>query len=88
MMNKKQELTLIIEAIISDLAILVPTDTICGLLSNPYSKKAIDNLYEIKERPREKNFAIFIHPDDLVDYFDFKNEIDIRNYKLFQKLCS
>lgn len=65
--------------------ILYPTDTIWGLGSDMYSKTAVDKIYSIKNRPRDKplillvssiemlkDYVPLIHPrlETLLTYFD------------------
>lgn len=65
--------------------ILYPTDTIWGLGCDPYDVKALNKIYDIKRRPRNKSFIILLaeprdvlqhvaapHPDiiDIVQDFD------------------
>jgi len=61
--------------------ILFPTDTVYGLLANGYSKIAMDNLFDVKKRPKEKTFAIFVDINRLENYV-WLNE---RNKMLFKK---
>jgi L-threonylcarbamoyladenylate synthase len=79
--NFLYELQFIKEKLLNDKVILFPTDTVYGLLANAYSEKAKENVFLIKERSREKTFALFIDKKKIDNYLDL-NE---RNYLLFQR---
>ncbi len=40
--------------------IVVPTDTVYGVACSPFNEAAIDHLYEIKQRPREKAIQVLL----------------------------
>lgn len=40
--------------------VLLPTDTVLGLAASPAHSSAIDRLYQLKDRPREKNIAVMV----------------------------
>jgi tRNA threonylcarbamoyl adenosine modification protein (Sua5/YciO/YrdC/YwlC family) len=71
----------IIDSLNENFIIISPTDTVFGLLANSYSIDAMKNLYKIKNRPVDKTFAIFIHPQYINQYTD----LNYRNQKLFEK---
>ena len=75
------ELEIIKKELLNDQIILFPTDTVYGLLTNGYSKQAMDNLFLIKNRPKEKTFAIFIDKKRIIHYA----ELNDRNRILFEK---
>jgi len=39
---------------------VLPTDTIYGLVGSAFSKKAVERIYEVKERKKDKPFIILI----------------------------
>ena len=62
----------------------VPTETVYGLAGNAYSKKTIEKIYKLKNRPS-------INPL-IVHYFSIKNlikdaELNKNFYKIYNKLC-
>lgn len=49
--------------------ILYPTDTIWGLGCDPFDTAALDKIYSIKQRPREKSFIILLaEARDILQY--------------------
>lgn len=66
--------------------ILYPTDTIWGLGCDPYNVAALDKIYSIKQRPREKSFIVLLaDARDILQYvaapppdiIDIVNSFDI-----------
>lgn len=45
--------------------IVIPTDTVYGVCCSPFNPEAIDHLYELKQRPREKAIQVLLA--DLAD---------------------
>jgi tRNA threonylcarbamoyl adenosine modification protein (Sua5/YciO/YrdC/YwlC family) len=60
--------------------VIIPTETVYGIAANMLSKKAVDRLYEIKQRPKDKPLSLHIDSKDEVA--EFAREIPIRAYKL------
>jgi len=50
----------IVKAILDEKVILSPTDTVYGLISLAKSKKAVQKIYKIKKRPKNKPLPLFI----------------------------
>lgn len=50
----------IITALKKGKVIICPTDTVYGLLGNAKNKKAVNNIYQIKKRPKNKPLPIFV----------------------------
>ncbi len=44
--------------------IVFPTDTVYGMGCDPYNKKAVDKIYQIKGRPKTKPFPILVYSFD------------------------
>ncbi|SFK06447.1 L-threonylcarbamoyladenylate synthase [Celeribacter neptunius] len=40
--------------------VLMPTDTVLGLAASPAHTTAVDRIYELKQRPRDKNLPIMV----------------------------
>lgn len=52
--------------------IVLPTDTLYGLVASAYDKKAIDKIYRIKERDKSKPLITLIHSQDDLKKFGIK----------------
>ncbi|MDD5120281.1 MAG: L-threonylcarbamoyladenylate synthase [Candidatus Omnitrophica bacterium] len=63
--------------------VIIPTDTVYGVAANSLDKKALDKLYEIKKRPKDKPFAILI--SDKARAEEFSRDIPVVAYKLMHK---
>ena len=51
--------------------VLFPADTVYGLAVDPGNEEAIERMYELKGRPREKKSALmYFHADDVPDLPD------------------
>jgi L-threonylcarbamoyladenylate synthase len=62
-----------------DYILILPTDTVFAFICNAHSKKAIDNLFDLKKRERQKSFAIFCSKSKIQDYayidFEWQKQI-------------
>ncbi|MDD5478048.1 MAG: L-threonylcarbamoyladenylate synthase, partial [Candidatus Omnitrophica bacterium] len=63
--------------------VIIPTDTVYGIAADASNKKALDRLYEIKKRPKDKPFAILIAEKDNVE--ELARDIPLVAYKLMRK---
>lgn len=63
--------------------VIIPTDTVYGVAADAANKKALDKLYEIKKRPKDKPFALLIAEKERVE--EFARDIPIAAYKLMRK---
>jgi tRNA threonylcarbamoyl adenosine modification protein (Sua5/YciO/YrdC/YwlC family) len=63
--------------------VIMPTETVYGIAANALNKKAIDRLYEIKQRPRDKQFSV--HIDEKEKMEEFAKDIPVSAYKLIDK---
>ena len=63
--------------------VIIPTETVYGIAANALDKKALDRLYEIKKRPKDKPFALLIA--DKLKVEEFARGIPIAAYKLMHK---
>lgn len=55
------------ECLIDGGVVLIPTDTVLGLAVSPAHPQAVDRLYALKDRPREKNLPIMAASPDQID---------------------
>ena len=46
--------------------VVFPTDTVYGIGCDPYNKKSVDKIYQIKERPKSKPFPLLAYSIDVV----------------------
>ncbi len=63
--------------------VIIPTETVYGIAVNALDKKALDKLYEIKKRPKDKPFAMLIADKSKVE--EFSCDIPVAAYKLMHK---
>ncbi len=63
--------------------VIIPTETVYGIAASMFSPKAIDKLYEIKKRPKDKPFSLHIDKKESVE--NFARDIPISAYKLIDK---
>lgn len=66
-----------------DGVVVLPTDTLYGLVGSVDSKKAVEKIYRIKERDKSKAFIVLIHSFKEVEKFGIK--IDKDQAKIFSK---
>jgi L-threonylcarbamoyladenylate synthase len=45
--------------------VVFPTDTVYGIGCNPYNKKSVEKIYQIKQRPKTKPFPILAYSFDV-----------------------
>lgn len=64
-------------------SVIIPTDTVYGIAVDASNKKALDKLYEIKNRPKDKPFALLIADDQMAE--ELARGIPIAAYKLMRK---
>jgi len=50
----------IAECLLNGGVVLLPTDTVYGLAASPLHEKAVDKIFELKERPRTTNLPIMV----------------------------
>ncbi|MDD5409707.1 MAG: L-threonylcarbamoyladenylate synthase [Candidatus Omnitrophica bacterium] len=63
--------------------VIIPTETVYGIAANSLDKKALDKLYEIKKRSKDKPFAMLIADKFKVE--EFACDIPVAAYKLMHK---
>ena len=63
--------------------VVIPTETVYGIAANMRDKKAIERLYEIKKRPKDKPFSL--HVSSIEEVGEFARDIPTRAYKLMQE---
>lgn len=63
--------------------VIIPTETVYGIAANALNKKALDKLYKIKERLKDKPFSMIIAQRHKVE--EFARDIPIAAYKLMHK---
>ncbi|MDD5129811.1 MAG: L-threonylcarbamoyladenylate synthase [Candidatus Omnitrophica bacterium] len=60
--------------------VIIPTETVYGIAANALNKKALNRLYKIKNRPKNKPFAILIGQEQKVR--ELAAEVPVAAYKL------
>lgn len=63
--------------------VIIPTETVYGLAANMLDKKAIERLYAIKKRPKDKPFSMAIDKKERLE--EFAKDIPVAAYKLINK---
>ena len=63
--------------------VIIPTETVYGIAANALDKKALDKLYKIKGRPKDKPFSILVSPESRVR--ELAVDIPVAAYKLMHK---
>ncbi|MFA5092611.1 MAG: L-threonylcarbamoyladenylate synthase [Candidatus Omnitrophota bacterium] len=63
--------------------VIIPTETVYGVAADAANNKALDKLYEIKQRPKDKPFAILIADMEKVN--ELASDISLVAYKLMRK---
>lgn len=63
--------------------VIIPTETVYGIAADASNKEALDKLYEIKKRPKDKLFALLIADKKRVEEFAY--DIPVVAYKLMRK---
>lgn len=62
---------------------VIPTDTLYGLVGSAFSKKAINKIYKIKNRDKDKKLIVLI--SSLNDLKKFKIKISKKEAKILEK---
>ncbi len=60
LLPEEKSLLTAVEALKRDEVVAYPTETVYGLAVNPFSKKALDNLFRVKGRPDDKPVLLVI----------------------------
>lgn len=63
--------------------VIIPTETVYGIAANALDKRALDKLYEIKKRPKDKPFSLLIADKSKAD--EFCQDIPPGAHKLMRK---
>ncbi|HTZ11599.1 MAG TPA: L-threonylcarbamoyladenylate synthase [Candidatus Margulisiibacteriota bacterium] len=71
------------KALASGGLVILPTETVYGIAANMSDNKAVERLYKVKERPRDKPFSLLI--DQKMQIEDFARAIPTAAYKLIDK---
>ena len=63
--------------------VIIPTETVYGIAANALNKKALERLYKIKNRPKDKPCSVLVAQEDQV--WDFCHDVSVAAYKLMHK---
>jgi len=63
--------------------VIMPTETVYGIAANMADAQAIERLYRIKQRPKDKPFSLLIDTKEEIEYF--AQDIPVSAYKLIDK---
>ncbi len=64
----------VIKILKNDGVVVLPTDTLYGLIASAFSKKAIDKIYKIKERDKSKPLIVLISKIEDLKKFGIKGD--------------
>lgn len=74
---EKQELEQCVDTIKNDGIIIFPTETVYGIGANAISKKAVEKIYQIKQRPLNKAINIMVaNTQEIEKYAIIQNDIE------------
>lgn len=65
--------------------IAIKTDTVYGLICNAYDKSAVDKIYDIKARDKNKPISLFVKNIDEVKKIVSKDNLTKRNLYIMEK---
>ncbi len=71
------------EILINHDVVSIPTETVYGLAGNPFSARAIDKIYAVKERP--KSNPLIVHLSDSNKIYDFVDQLPDSAFKLISQ---
>lgn len=63
--------------------VIIPTETVYGIACNYKNPNALERLYNVKQRPKDKPFSIIIEYQERIE--EFARDIPISAYKLVDK---
>jgi len=63
--------------------VIIPTETVYGIAANALNKKALERLYKIKNRPKDKPFSMLIAQENKVQ--EYCRDVPVAAYKLMHK---
>jgi len=63
--------------------VVIPTETVYGIAANAWDKKALEKLYKIKNRPKDKPFSMLIAQESKVQ--EHCRDVPVAAYKLMHK---
>lgn len=75
MFLQQDKLQIAVEHLKNDSIVGIPTETVYGIGVNPFSQKAVDNLFEIKERDDSKPISLLVHSFAELHKLDIHTEI-------------
>ncbi|MDD5107903.1 MAG: L-threonylcarbamoyladenylate synthase [Candidatus Omnitrophica bacterium] len=63
--------------------VIIPTETVYGVAASASNNNALDRLYEVKQRPKDKPFALLVADNEMVE--ELARDIPLAAYKLMRK---
>ena len=63
--------------------VIIPTETVYGIAANMLNKKAVDKLYEIKQRPKNKPFSLHVDKKEKIE--DFVIPVTPATYRIIDR---
>lgn len=65
---------------------IIPTDTLYGIVASAFSKSAVERIYKIKGRNKNKPFIILISSIDDLKKFGISNSLILKHSSIFKKV--
>jgi len=80
---KEEDLRQAAKVLVRGGLVIIPTETVYGIAASMLNKQALERLYEIKNRPKDKPFSVLIDNKDRIE--ELARNIPIPAYKLADK---
>lgn len=81
---KQNEIDLVVNAILDDGVLSVPTDTVYGICARVHSPEAFNKLVEVKNRPSNKKFPVMCSDIEQIKSIAI---VDDKAERLIELLC-
>ena len=76
--NHEEAVNIVSRAISSGGLVAVPTDTVYGIIGNATDTKAISSLYDLKKRPKEQRFPVFMRDIAMARWYAYISDAKAR----------
>jgi len=80
---EEKKIMIAVEVLSKGGLVIVPTDTVYGIIANSHNPDAVERLYAVKQRPSNKSFTIVIERKERIE--EFNKNLNRLVYKLIDK---